>query len=151
MLFQECPSTTLAVKRFGRQSPFQGVLVALEEFPLPCDERSVRLCRRPFVSVDCALEVLVIGDNSSLLLPSLQPSAQGRAETFGTPRRSSGISSQLPTTTRFFSTAAIRERGPSRPIQEADRSHVCLWVQLDLWLWYLHPVETTHQGPFLTA
>ena len=69
-----------------------------------------------------------------------------------TPRRPSGISSQLPTTIRFFSTAAIRERGPSRPIQEEDRSHVCLWVQLESWLRYLHPVETSSDhGPLLTA
>ena len=40
----------------------QCLLAALEEFPLLCDVRSARLCRRPFASAHCTLEVLVLGD-----------------------------------------------------------------------------------------
>ena len=58
---EKCLSTTI-FQEVRKTITIQRLLVALEEFPLLSDVHGVRLCRRPFVSVDCALEVHVIDD-----------------------------------------------------------------------------------------
>ena len=104
------------------------------------DVRRVRLCRRPFVSLACALEVLVIrdlvvwfvvvdeelckyfalrrtlgSDRPSLLQPPLQPCPQGRAV-------------GIPATVLLFSIGAFRSWAGSCLSHAAGLSKPCLPV-----------------------
>ena len=121
------------------------LFAALEDLPLLCDVRRARLRRRPLVSVDsarsprdqiypawcaavveelfkCVVLRLTLGsDGVSLLQPSPQPCARGRAETHGRHMAPQESRSRLRTKVWFFSIGAIHERGPvhSQPLTPA--------------------------------